>query len=440
MKICRVSHDEIWWECYKKTQPCQRVESPWVSTDPLFRFLFPVKTPSGSHLYGICQHKKRCMDQWFQGNIIAEHFPNVIGKWSFWCQHASTVNSCKLSLELLHPWSPMVETMDVEVSCISRHSKRWKLILEVCRRLFTEITLPNGIRPVGRLTNQLCCTYIIISIILYSYPRLTSCFLNQGFSIEACVSMYVFKSQRFLGAASERLLLHLCRLWFRSHQQVGGGINTENALEFLEAGQAPSLKRSEKHPQQQSWINYPTHVIIEYKGGGILSNWFLCVIIVMIYYECNWCSWLFCTQLQDFRGEHIAISMLSIVEQRGHGSPLTENPCPLANLYGIIYSICYFLNCSHRIQSALPTTVWEWHVEPTSVTNSRCWSQSSQKDTVVTSTHQKSQRVTSWWYKTGYWKFNMAGKCDNFHGIRFGTIINPKKNHGTLCWTIILSD
>ena len=74
----------------------------------------------------------------------------------------------------------------------------------------------------------------------------------------------------------------------------------------------------------------------------------------------------------------------------------------------------------------LPTTVWEWHVEPTSVTNSRCWSQSSQKDTAVTSTHQKSQRVTSWWYKAGYWKFNMAGKCDNFHGIRFGTIINPK--------------
>ena len=37
-----------------------------------------------------------------------------------------------------------------------------------------------------------------------------------------------------------------------------------------------------------------------------------------------------------FRGEHIAISILNIVEQRGHGSPLTENPCPLAKLYGII--------------------------------------------------------------------------------------------------------
>ena len=45
----------------------------------------------------------------------------------------------------------------------SRHSKRWKLILEVCRRKSTDITRANG-RPDGRLTNHLCCTYIYIYI------------------------------------------------------------------------------------------------------------------------------------------------------------------------------------------------------------------------------------------------------------------------------------
>ena len=41
----------------------------------------------------------------------------------------------------------------------SRHLKRWKLILEVCRRKSTDITRANG-RPDGRLTNHLCCIYI----------------------------------------------------------------------------------------------------------------------------------------------------------------------------------------------------------------------------------------------------------------------------------------
>ena len=67
---------------------------------------------------------------------------------------------------------------------------------------------------------------------------------------------------------------------------------------------------------------------------------------------------LSCTQLQDFRGIHIAISMLSIVQKRGHGSLCMKKPCPLANSGSIQYHIVsvifmYCLNCSHRIPKCL---------------------------------------------------------------------------------------